>query len=139
MISHSIDWHQFLRMKFFWNSRCEAFIQDVFQAFCSIVENSEVAFLRYSEKTRLDVTIWSYQLSPGQTESQIVPSSDKLNLRWFLKKKKKNISKQTYRVQVSFANSRLMAVTQLTLTFYLDQSERKSTQVHASPGQTSRK
>ena len=92
-------------------------------------------------------------LSLGQTDSQVVASSGKLNLR-----RDRQVSSQAHASRkcaqlkedisyISLANDRLMDVTQLALTwlgqtvknllwlackFDLDQSERKSSQVNAS-------
>ena len=105
-----------------------------------------------------------WNLNPGQTESQIVPSSSKLNLgkdlRWVAKRLASffvSIRKSQKRhFCISLANNRLMDVTQLALTWVgwpngeklavtcveiwswtkLTASHRKSTQVYASPGQT---
>ena len=99
-------------------------------------------------------------LSLGQTDSQVVASSGKLNLRrdlrWVAKwtdkfphnyaqVANKPISRQTFPLFHWLINDRLMDVTQLALTwlgwpngeklackFDLDQSERKSSEVNAS-------
>ena len=106
---------------------------------------------------------WACELSPGQTDLQVVASGRKLNLRrglrWVAKRTRKFprkftlVAKKTFWGRISFislANNRLMDVTQLTLIWLGGQmvknllwlaskviaNHRKSTQVHARPGQT---